>query len=351
MRKILFCCQVLDTTDPAMSFFHEWIKYFHPLFDKITVIALKVGVVQLPANVQYFSLGKENHYGSPFRRFFYIFKLIKYIWKTRDDYDDVFVHMNQEYILISGIIWKLTGKKVYLWYNHYSGNFLTNISALFCNKIFFTSKSAYTSRFSQSVQMPVGVNTDIFKTSTRDTDRKLIKILFLARIAKSKRLEDLIRALSLQPLVDMKWHIRVTGPTISLDDKLYLLKCKKEIEDLNLTSRFTFTDGVSFSETPSLYSTHDIFINCSKSGMYDKTIFEAAASGCIVISSSSDYKSEAGSDFFFNFGHHSELSDRLVYMINQPNENWDTYKRHMIKIANNHSLKNLSKKIISEIYG
>lgn len=351
MRNILFCCQVLDKSDPAMSFFHEWIKYFSTSFDNVTVISLKTGIVELPANVRYFSLGKERYSHSPFRRFFYIYRLLKYSWRTRRDYDKVFIHMNQEFILISGILWKFTKKDVYLWYNHYSGNLFTNIVATFCKKIFYTSKSAYTSRFAQSVQMPVGVNIDNFKLSNRQPKKDPVKILFLARMSISKRLEDLVKALALSPLVDMNWTVRVTGPTISNEDKKYLFDCKKEIDNFNLSSRFIFTDGVSFSQTPELYSSHDIFINCSKSGMYDKTIFEAAASGCIVISSSKDYRNEAGDDFYFNYSNYSELSDRIIHFINQSNASWERSILHMGKVASHHSLKNLSEKIIEEIYG
>jgi glycosyltransferase involved in cell wall biosynthesis len=121
--------------------------------------------------------------------------------------------------------------------------------------------------------MPVGVNTDIFGNSVNRDKDKIGKILFLARISRSKRLEDLIKAVSLAPLIQMEWSVQVTGPTISEDDKKYLSECRDMIDDLGLTSRFVFTDGIPFIETPRLYSNFDIFINCSKTGMYDKTIY------------------------------------------------------------------------------
>lgn len=351
MKRILFCCQVLDTADPALSFFHEWIKKFSNKFDKITVIALKVGKVDLPEKVQYFSLGKEKYSQGSFKRFFYIFNLIVYSWKTRNDYDTVFVHMNQEFILVAGLLWKILGKKIYLWYNHYSGNIFTNTASIFCEKIFFTSKGAYTSRFSRSIQMPVGVNTDIFGNSVNRDKDKIGKILFLARISKSKRLEDLIKAVSLAPLIQMEWSVQVTGPTISEDDKKYLSECRDMIGDLGLTSRFVFTDGIPFIETPRLYSNFDIFINCSKTGMYDKTIFEASASGCIVISSSVDYRDEVGDNYFFNFGDYTELSNKIVNILNLSKENRYESIKLMKEVANRHSLDKLSEKIVKEIYG
>ena len=104
----------------------------------------------MPSNVKVFSLGKEQQLRGRtdlgnFKRSVleeqwlkikYALNFYKYIWQERKNYDAVLVHMNQEYVLLGGIFWKLFSKKIYMWRNHHSGYFLTDIAALFLYKSF-----------------------------------------------------------------------------------------------------------------------------------------------------------------------------------------------------------------------
>ena len=75
--------------------------------------------------------------------------------------------MNQEYVLIAGWLWKLLGKRTYLWRNHYAGSWLTDVAAVFCTKVFCTSKHSYTVKYKKTVLMPVGVDTERFTPGAR----------------------------------------------------------------------------------------------------------------------------------------------------------------------------------------
>ena len=115
--KLLIITQAIDLDNPVLGFFHRWVGEFSKHNEKLTVICLEKGKYNLPANVEVLSLGKEE--GSS--RFKYLWCFYKYLWRERTNYDVVFVHMNQEYILLAGWWWRLTGKKVVLWRNHQAG--------------------------------------------------------------------------------------------------------------------------------------------------------------------------------------------------------------------------------------
>ena len=80
----------------------------------------------MPANVSVYSLGKEGGVS----RIAYVLNFYRYIWKLRNDYDAVFVHMNQEYVLLGWKFWWLLGKRVVLWRNHKKGSVFTRLAAL-----------------------------------------------------------------------------------------------------------------------------------------------------------------------------------------------------------------------------
>ena len=105
--RLLILTQKIDAEDSILGFFHEWVREFSKNTESVLVICLERGIVNLPQNVRVFSLGKES--GSS--RFGYILNFYKLIWKYRKEYDSVFVHMNQVYVLLGGLFWKLWHKK------------------------------------------------------------------------------------------------------------------------------------------------------------------------------------------------------------------------------------------------
>ena len=139
--KLLILTQKVDKNDPILGFFHRWIEEFAKYCEKITVICLQKGEYNLPENVKVLSLGKEEisqklKVYKVKSKLLFIFNFYKYIWHERKNYDTIFVHMNQEYVLLGGIFWKLFGKKIYMWRNHAKGGWLTRLAIFFQTKYF-----------------------------------------------------------------------------------------------------------------------------------------------------------------------------------------------------------------------
>ncbi len=227
-------------------------------------------------------------------------------------YDVVLVHMNQEYILIAGWLWKYWGKPIYMWRNHYAGSWLTDIAAAFCTKVFSTSKHSYTAKYRKNVLMPVGVDTKRF-TPNPALERTPRSILSFGRIAPSKRLDIFIEALGILLSKGISFVASVYGSARPADSAYYE-NLKSRAEDLGLHDRVRFYPGVPSERSPDLYCTHEIFVNCSPSGMYDKTIFEAAASGCLVLAASDDFREVAGESFYFD-GTSNDLAKKLSVLL------------------------------------
>ena len=90
--KILIITQKVSINDPVLGFMHRWIEEFAKHFERVTVICLEKGEHHLSPEVKVLSLGKENGKS----RLKYILKFLYYIWREKNNYDAVFVHMNQE---------------------------------------------------------------------------------------------------------------------------------------------------------------------------------------------------------------------------------------------------------------
>ncbi|MBP7741234.1 MAG: glycosyltransferase family 4 protein [Candidatus Pacebacteria bacterium] len=292
--RLLVVAQEIDTESSTLGFFHEWLRALAPKFESIEAICLKEGKHSLPENVHVHSLGKEKGKAPSFV-YAVRFKLLA--WKLRREYDAVFVHMNQEYVLIAGPLWKFLGKRVYMWRNHYAGSWMTDLAALFCTKVFCTSKHSYTAKYKKTILMPVGIDLSRF-SETSLVVRAPRSILFLARIAPSKRPDMLIEALGLLRKEGISSTASIVGSPLPMDEDYYSSLVNRA-KELGLSSQVTFSRGVSHDETPAIYASHDIFVNCSRSGMFDKTLFEAAAAGCLVLAVSEDFSQMTGDDLVF----------------------------------------------------
>lgn len=303
--RLLILTQKVDINDPILGFFHRWIEEFSKHTEQVTVIALGVGEYQLPKNVRVFSLGKERGVS----RLGYILNFYRLIWRERKNYDVVFVHMNEEYVFLGGPIWKLLGKKITMWRNHPAGSLLTRIAMFFSDKIFCTSKYSFTARSKKTVLMPVGIDTDLFKKKYGVT-RKSNSVLFLARIAPSKKPHLLIEALRILKSEGVQLTADLYGDA-EPKDAPYLDSLKRKVEEYSLKDSVLFHGSVPNTATPSIYGAHTVFINTSPSGMYDKTIFEAMACETLVLTSNLNLKGQIDDMFLFKENEAHDLAEKL----------------------------------------
>ncbi len=334
--KLLIITQKIDKNDPVLGFFHNWVRVFSENYESVNVICLYKGEYDLPKNVRVFSLGKEKGES----KIKYILNFYKYIWRLRNEYNSVFVHMNQEYILLAGVMWKIMNKNIYMWRNHHSGSMLTDIASMFCKKVFCTSKFSYTAKYRKTEIMPVGVDLENFKPNKNIT-RLGKSILSIGRISPSKNIHVLVDVIN--KINDPSIKVAVYGDPIE-KDKIYYEELKNKSSGL-----IEFHKGVPNIETIDLYSKYEIFINLSSSGMYDKTIFEAMACGCIVIASNDNLRGEISDDLIFKQGDTDELKNKIERVMNySEKERLDILSR-LSDFSNKHSLSILSDKLFKII--
>lgn len=336
--KLLIITQVVDKEDLYLGFFHRWLEELAPRFERIEVVCLREGSHALPENVRVYSLGKER---GPRPSYVYALRFLALAFKLRKDYDAALVHMNQEYVLLAGFLWEVLGKRVYLWRNHYAGSWLTDLAASFCRKVFYTSKHSYTAKYSRAVRMPVGVDAERFHPMP-DMERVPRSILFFGRMMSSKRPGLLLDALIELKKLGMPFTATFAGSPPEGEEE-YLTALKQRVADAGLADVVTFMPGIENSKAPALYAAHQIYVNLGRSGMLDKTIFEAAATGCIVLAASDDWKEFAGDDYCFD-----GTKEGLVRMLN------DLLMRPMLYphtgVVSEHSLTHLGVRIAEEVH-
>ncbi len=344
--KILVLTQKIDIKDSYLSFFHDWALELAKHFSFVTIICLSKGQYELPANTKVLSLGKEYKPS----RLRYIWRFYRQIWRERKNYEAVLVHMNQEYILLGGLFWLILGKKIYMWRNHHAGSILTDLAALFCTKVFCTSKYSYTAKYKKTVLMPVGANTDLFQRKA-EIQRQPLSILFFGRIAPVKRPDLLIEVLSGLKKSSQKFTASFYGDALPADAS-YHESLKKKVETEGLSDCVQFYLGSPNWGATQIYNSHEIFVNLSTSGMYDKTIFEAMACECLVLASNENLHGLIDEQFIFKEGNREDLAQKLLHLLHLDSDQKKYYGERLREIVvAKHSLQELGNRLKQALLG
>jgi glycosyltransferase involved in cell wall biosynthesis len=282
--RILIFTQKVDKNDPVLGFFHGWIIEISKKTESVEVVCLEKGQCDLPDNVTVYSLGKENGVS----KLVYVFNFYKYLISLSGLYDKVFVHMNQEYVLLGGLYWKIKGIPVYLWRNHPNGSILTRIAVALSTKVFCASTESFTARFKKTVIMPAGVNTDLYR-QVDGVLRKKYSICMVGRISPIKHIDLAIEAMKALVSKGVPVSLDIIGPVLEKDKKYYD-GLGFYVNENNLSKVVHFINGVSPEKLPEVYSEYEICLNLTPSGSFDKTIVEAPSCGTIPLVSNASFK-------------------------------------------------------------
>ncbi len=334
--KLLITTQAVDLDDPVLGFFHGWVIQLAKHCEIVHVICLKEGRHNLPPNVHVHSLGKEGGES----RVKYVTRFVRYVWQLRREVDMVFSHMNPHYIVMAGLFWKFTGIRMFLWRNHKEMNIKTRIAAYFSQNVFYTSSFACLRQFRHSVQMPVGIHTEVFHE-----DSNVIpvprSILFLGRLSRIKRPELFMNAV--RPLDDV--IVDVYGDTTP--DLSYT---QEELRRMG-GDRVTMHGSVRNRETPTVYRSHELYVNLTPEGSMDKTVLEAGACGALVLVYNKSFKGIVPDECLLPDDRVETISGHIEKLLSLPHERKQELRRNLMEVAQrDHSLDALIKKLLQYIH-
>ncbi len=347
--NLLIITQKVDENDPILGFFHRWIEEFGKHFDKITVICLEKRDYTLPSNIKVLSLGKEEGQS----RIKYILNFYKYIIKEKDNYDSVFVHMNQVYILLGGILWKAWNKKIGLWYVHRQKSFSLWLATLFADVIMTSGRESFGYPSPKVAYMGHGIDIEKFKKEIISTISPR-KILYIGRLSKIKDLETFIGSIEiLEDKFPNQYEGILVGEAITSEDIDYKKSLQKLIEQKKLTQKILFLGAKSADEIPALINDSWATVNLSPTGGMDKTVLESLASGRPVFCSNLAFKelfSEYGDTLLFTYKNPQNLTLKVENFEKNPLNNL-IVKNLSDKVRREYDVGVLIKKISTTLHG
>lgn len=283
--RFLIITQVVDRNHPVLGFFHGWITAFASRCSSVHVIALQVGEYDLPNNVYVHSLGKEDGES----RLKYLWRFYMHIWKLRNQYDSVFVHMNQLYVILGGLLWRLGGKKIGLWYAHGAVTASLRLAVLMAHTVFTSTPQGMRVATKKLVIVGQGIDPDQFLNVERNESNTL-RLVTVGRVAQSKNIETLLNACKQLRDREIQFHFTIVGGASTSEEEMYENRMHLLCKELGIDSSVTWKGPLPHDQLPSILLDSDVFIHDGSTNSLDKTLVEAVFAGCVVISSNPSYR-------------------------------------------------------------
>jgi len=348
-KRLLIITQIIDVNHGVLGFFHHWVEEFSKECSVVTLICLQKGEHSYFKNVKILSLGKDNC--RKCNRIGYLFRFYLYIWRERNNYDAVFVHMNQLYVILGGLLWRILGKKIGLWYTHGSIPYSLWLAEVFTNIIFTASPESFRLNSNKILVTGHGIDTEIFIPDPNlKSHDKVMGLLTIGRISPVKDYETLLRSLSSLSVRGINFNLKIIGGPGNEEQKRYLIYLKELIKELNLSEHVELLGSLPQSQIVKYLQADEIFVSMSNTGSLDKAVLEAMACGLPVITCNEAFVSILRSFqryLIFEKKNSEQLADKIESLYMMTNEDKAILCAELRNIVVcHHNLSSLIKNII-----
>jgi 1,2-diacylglycerol 3-alpha-glucosyltransferase len=167
-----------------------------------------------------------------------------------------------------------------------------------------------------------------------DVNRKIF--LFVGRVDKEKKLDVLLKALSILQRDDIQLAIAGRGAALN--------ELQKMTVDLNIQDRVVFTGFVSDDDLPALLNSIDIFTMPSEAELLSIASLEAMASGKPVLLADAvalpELVTNGVNGYLFNPGDYENAAKYMALLADHP-EHWADMGKASLEKSRYHSLDNI----------
>jgi len=333
---LLIVTQKADSSDPILGFFHRWLQAFASSTEHLTVLAQYVGAAPLPANTRVFSLGKEK--GRPVWRQILAFWCL--IWRERNRYDCVLVHMTPVWVILGWPVWFLLRKRVYLWYEIRRGSFRLSLALLLVRKVFSATVLGLPRKYRKQVVTGHGIDVQAFSPDSSLREAGLI--VSVGRITRSKRYDVILRAFAGLPKT---FRLVIAGGIVTQADEGEWERAQTLMMQLGIIGRVT-VHWVDPAEMPGFLRQADLMLHACIGGL-DKAVLEAMACGCPVVSSSGAAKEVLPANCRATDETMGTVAQKILSL--SPPERAVLSEELRKRVVENHSLAKLIERLVREM--
>ncbi len=349
--RLLVLTQVLDRDDPVLGFTHGWIEALARHVDRVVVAPLKAGVIDLPANVEVRSLGKEDGLGTAG----VLGRFVREVGSLclRRKVDAVLAHMVPRLAVYAAPFVLARDVPLFLWYTHKAVDWSLRAAEPLVRKAFTASERSFRLPSAKKVVTGHGIDTALFSPPPAGALRPTHDVAVVGRIAPAKDPLTVVEAAGI--LAERRRPISVlfAGGTLLSEHDAYEREFERRIDELGVGEQIERLGPVPHPRIRDVFYRAPYFVTPSLTGSVDKTVLEAMACGRIVLTCNESFEEVLG-DLAprLMFAPHDAhgLAARLAALIDlDPAERAGVSRRLIEVVRRDHDLDRLAARLVAEM--
>lgn len=281
--RVLLINYEMDTNSPVVPWQARVATALADRCTSVHVLTDKVGAYDPRPNLTidvlpHWPLGVPRRLGGTWLANWHLLSLLR-----RHPCDVCFIHMASNWACRFGWLLRLMKVPVLLWYAHGSISRELDCAIHFINRVITSTPEGCRVNSPKVRVIGQAIDTSMFKPPL--LAQRLPEIVYVGRISARKRILlilDVFAALKKRDPAT-PWTLKLVGPTLTAEDVDYKAEVEHRISDLGLTQDVTLTGPLAQAQTATLYTTASLHLNVSETGSMDKTVMEALAAGCPVL--------------------------------------------------------------------
>jgi glycosyltransferase involved in cell wall biosynthesis len=206
-------------------------------------------------------------------------------WCRREAVDVCFVHMSASWAYRLWPALRALRVPILLWYAHGSVSWRVRLAHLAADRVVTSTPEGFRLPSRKLEVIGQGIDADLFRPQGRSGECE--DVVYVGRISPRKRvdlvLESFAAACALAPGAPLR--LRLAGPMLSRTDRAYQQVLRAKARELGIEARVEWLGALAMPETASLYRSAFVHLNLGETGSMDKTVLEALACGCPVLTS------------------------------------------------------------------
>lgn len=313
--------------------------------EKVIVLTEHIGKFEPPKNVIVHLIpsrpwGIPKILGSRLLMNFAVSRLIR-----KHHIDICFVHMAMEWTYRLFPVMKLHHIPILLWYAHGTVSNRLRLAHACATRVVTSTPEGFRLQSKKKIVIGQGINTDLFNIPAYSIERN--DILYVGRISPRKRVLLLVQVMALIRKISPQLSIRLKllGPVLSKEDREYLNEIQSEIKRSAMQNYVEFLGDMSQHKIPLYYKNAFLHLNLSQTGSMDKTVMEALACGCPVLTSNEAFGEflSGYSEFILGLDDRDAIVQKVLFIY----ENYKKYDPEILRnlIVGHHDTRSYASKI------
>jgi len=268
----------VDADDPILGFTTTWMNRLAAHFDRVDVITMRAGQLDLHPGVRVFSVGKERGF-SEARRAVEFYRLLRARLSERR-YSACFAHMMPLFAVMGWPLLHIRRVPITLWYTHRQAGQVLRLAECISQRVVTAAPDSFPIPSLKVRPIGHGIDTDFFSPAPGAPPAEPT-IVYVARIMPIKRQDALIRALPDVPGA----RVRLVGaiPSDVPEAGRYRAELERLAAALGVADRVTFTGPLPPEGVRAELRAAALAVNLSPVGLFDKAALESMACGVPTI--------------------------------------------------------------------